>query len=52
MTADTYTSVLPDIARTTAKAAAAQIMKAADATRPHVGPTLASRSRSMITAGA
>ena len=29
LTADTYTSVLPDLARTTAKAVAAQIIKAA-----------------------
>jgi hypothetical protein len=29
LTADTYTSVLPDVARTTAEAVAAQIMKAA-----------------------
>jgi integrase len=34
LTADTYTSVLPDLARTTAKAVAAQIIKAA---RTHPG---------------
>ena len=49
LTADTYTSVLPDLARTTAEAVAAQIMKASRT--PH-GPTLAPHARSMITAGA
>jgi hypothetical protein len=53
LTADTYTSVLPDLARTTAKAVAAQIMKAARTPpRPHHGPTLAPHARSMITTGA
>jgi hypothetical protein len=39
LTADTYTSVLPDLARTTAEAVAAQIMKTARTPpRPHHGP--------------
>jgi hypothetical protein len=53
LAADTYTSVLPDLARTTAEAVAAQIMKA---TRTSPGLTLASpwpsRLLSMITSGA
>jgi integrase len=53
LTADTYTSVLPDLARSTAKAVAAQIMKAARTPpRPHRGPTLAPHTRRMITTGA
>jgi hypothetical protein len=42
LTADTYTSVLPDLARTTAEAVAAQIMKTARTppglTTAHPGP--------------
>jgi hypothetical protein len=38
LTADTYTSVLPDLARATAEAVAAQILKAA---RTHPGLTAA-----------
>jgi integrase len=52
VTADTYTSVPPGLARTTAKAVAAQIMKAARTPRPHHGPTLAPHTRRMITTGA
>ncbi|MGE5289033.1 MAG: tyrosine-type recombinase/integrase [Micromonosporaceae bacterium] len=39
LTADTDTSVLPDLARATADAVAAQILKAARTPRPHPGPT-------------
>ena len=43
LTADTYTSVLPDLARATAEAVAAQILKAARtppaSPRPHPGLT-------------
>ena len=43
LTADTYTSVLPDLARATAEAVAAQILQAARtppaSPRPHPGPT-------------
>jgi integrase len=49
LTSDTYTSVLPDLACTTAEAVAAQIMKAA---RTPPGLTLAPHARSMITARA
>ena len=44
LTADTYTSVLPDLARATAEAVAARILKAARTPRPHRGLTLASRA--------
>jgi hypothetical protein len=43
LTADTYTSVLPDLARATAEAVAAQILQAARtppaSPQPHPGPT-------------
>ena len=43
LTADTYTSVLPDLARATAEPVAAQILRAARtlpaSPRPHPGPT-------------
>ena len=52
LTASTYTSVLPGLARATAEAVAAQILTAARTPRPHRGPTLASRPGDMITAGA
>jgi hypothetical protein len=41
LTADTYTSVRPDLARTTAEAVAAQIMKAAPTSPGLPGLTLA-----------
>jgi hypothetical protein len=53
LTADNYTSVLPDLARATADAVAAQILTAAgNNPRPHRGPTLASHACSMVAAGA
>jgi hypothetical protein len=53
LTADTYTSVLPDLARTTAEAVAAQILKAARTPPwPQHDPTLAPHARRMITSRA